>query len=45
MKYAENKVNEVEKELSNEDWDNKVLDEITDGEYSKIKQRCENLKS
>lgn len=45
MKYAENKVNEVEKELSNEDWDNKVLDEITDGEYSKIKQRCEKLKS
>lgn len=45
MKYAENKVNEVEKELSNEDWNNKVLDEITDGEYSKIKQRCENLKS
>ena len=45
MKYAENKVNELEKELSNEDWDNKILDEITDGEYSKIKQRCENLKS
>lgn len=45
IKYAENKVNEVEKELSNEDWDNKVLDEITDGEYSKIKQRCEKLKS
>ena len=45
MKYAENKVNELEKELSDEDWNNKILDEITDGEYSKIKQRCENLKS
>mgnify|MGYP002753535486 FL=1 len=42
MKYAENKINELEKEL-NEDWNEKVLDEITRGEYSKIKKRCEKL--
>ena len=45
VKYAENKEKELQKELNEIDWDNEILDEITDGEYGKLKEKCEKLKS
>lgn len=45
VKYAENKEKELQKELNEINWDNEILDEITDGEYGKLKEKCEKLKS